>query len=115
MDHEAYENQMIDIVNQKADEKERLNSTPESVASVKRRLFTRADAMALRRGIRRMMLALATAILFALAVFAFVATATAPGYWAVILFLAAIVFTGWTLILLYAQGIIRTESKGESK
>lgn len=71
----------------------------------KRRVFTKADAKALRRGFKRMIVALFTALLFGLAIFSFIAAATATGYWAVILFFSGLVLTIWTVVFVYAQGI----------
>lgn len=80
--------------------------------------MSKSDVKTLRRGLKRMVFALATAALFALSVWAFIGTATAPGYVAVLLFLAAILWLGMALILLYSMGITRRtrmESKGERK
>jgi hypothetical protein len=53
-----------------------------------------------------MLLAIFTAFLFGLSIFSFIATATATGYWAVILFISAIVLLVWAFLFLYAQGIV---------
>lgn len=63
------------------------------------------DMSILKRGLRRTVLALVTEIVFALTVFDLVLTARAPGYLAVILFLASILLAGATVVLLYAQGL----------
>jgi hypothetical protein len=79
-------------------------------------LFTlKKKAKILGRGLKRMMIALFTAILFALSVYAFIAAATATGYWAVVLFLSAIVLMVGAFVFLYAQGITKVESQGDSK
>lgn len=112
MDHEEYENQMIDGVNRHAEERA---GTYESATVAKKRVFTKTDARALRQGLKRTVLALFTAVLFALSVYGFIAVATVTGYWAVGLFLSAIVVMGSAFILLYAQGITHVESKGDKK
>ena len=63
------------------------------------------DMSILKRGLRRTVLALVTEIVFALTVFDLVLTARAPGYLAVILFLASILLAGAMVVLLYAQGL----------
>ena len=63
------------------------------------------DLRILKRGLRRTVLALVTEIVFALTVFDLVLTARAPGYLAVLLFLASILLAGATVVLLYAQGL----------
>jgi hypothetical protein len=63
------------------------------------------DMSILKRGLRRTVLALVTEIVFALTVFDLVLTARAPGYLAVLLFLASILLAVATVVLLYAQGL----------
>lgn len=109
MDH--LEKEMIDIVNHHAKEK----SQHLNVGGHKYAVITKKDTATLKTGLKRLAIALLTAFLFALSVFAFVATATATGYWAVVLFFSAIVLMFWVFILLYAQGISHTEGKGDSK
>ena len=106
MDHEAFENEMFDAVNRHAEEQSGQGET--GVPKVK--LLTKKDTSALKNGLKRMIVALFTAFLFGLSVFAFIATATATGYWAVLLFLSAIVLLVWAFVFLYAQGI---SPKGE--
>jgi energy-converting hydrogenase Eha subunit C len=53
--------------------------------------------------------------MFAIAVIGLITVAKAPGYLAVVLFFASVLALIASFILLYAQGIIRVESKGESK
>ena len=110
MDHQAYENQMIDGVNRHADE-----STGETVDMRWTQVVTRNDKRIVTRGLKRTLLALLTALTFAFSVLCFVAVAKAPGYLAVALFITAIVAMGCSFFLLYAQGISRIESKGERK
>lgn len=112
MDHEAYEKQMIDTVNRNAEENA---STHGSTATAKKSVFTNRDVRTLKQGLKRTVFALFTAVTFAFSVCCFIATATAPGYLAVALFLTAIVAMGIAFIFLYAQGIARMESQGESK
>ena len=108
MDHEAFENEMIDTVNRHSGEWDQLSfdgEFPEPIKKHKFKVFSKEDASALKTGLVRVLAALCTAFLFGLSVFAFIATATATGYWAVILFLAAIVLMVFAFIFLYAQGI----------
>ncbi len=114
MDHEAYESQMIEGINHNADEKSQHISTNESSTTTKKSVFTKEDAKALRRGVKRTLLALLTAIAFGLSVSSFIAVASATGYWAVVLFLSAIVLMVFAFILLYAQGITFFERRGDA-
>jgi hypothetical protein len=115
MDHEAYENEMIDSVNRHADEKDLYADAFESTVTTKKSVFAKTDAKALKLGLKRTLLAIFTALLFALAVFCFILVATAKGYWAVMLFFAALAFMGCGYIFLYAQGITNAGSKGDNK
>ena len=110
MDHEAYENEMIDAVNRHAEEKSQRTITWDSPVPEMRSPVDKKDTEILKRGIRRTVLALVTALVFALAVFSFIATATAPGYLAVFLFITGLATLACVLVLLYAQGIINEES-----
>ena len=102
MNHDAYEKEMIDGVNRNAGEKVQYADTPKST-----------DAKTLWQGFKRTLLGLITATAFALSVYCFVATATVHGYWAVALFLSAIVLMFFAFALLYAQGIAYTEGVGD--
>lgn len=102
MDHEAYEKEMIDTVNRHAEEQ----GVQFETSIPQRAVITKKDTSTLKIGLKRMLLALLTAFLFGLSIFSFIATATATGYWAVILFISAIVLLGWAFVLLYAQGIV---------
>lgn len=116
MDHEAFEKEMIDGVNRNAAEKRA--AAPEKTVVAKERLFTRSDAVALKRGLKRMMIALLTVVLFGIAVFGFIVTAISPGYLAVLLFIASIVALIFAFVFLYAQGLTRkphVESQGDDK
>ena len=119
MDHEAYDSQVIDIVNRKGEEAEQFEeTTPGNATTQKRPLMDKNDARVLTRGLKRTALALVTAILFTLAVAGFIAVATAPGYLAVLLFLASLIILGGAFVFLYAQGITHkmfTGNKEESK
>ena len=80
--------------------------------------MSKSDVLTFKRGLKRMALAVVTAVLFATSVFCFIKVATEVGYLAILLFFVALVAMGLSLILLYAQGIIsgpNTESAGESK
>ena len=78
--------------------------------------MNKTDGKILKRGLKRMSLALMTAAIFVTSVLGFIKVAFVPGYLAVALFLGSVVALGMALVLLYAQGInrkIRTESKGD--
>lgn len=101
MDHKAYEKEMIDKVNHHA--------------SKARTVVTKKDTATLKIGLKRMVLALFTAVLFAVSVFCFIAVATAPGYLAVVMFITALFALVCGIIFLYAQGITNKESNGDDK
>jgi hypothetical protein len=113
MDHEAYENQMIDTVNRHAEKNQ--HNTPESTDPSEKKLFTKADAANLFRGFKRVVIALFTAALFGLSIFGFVMVAVVSGYWAVLFFIASIMLMISAFTLLYAQGVIHTGSQGDGK
>jgi hypothetical protein len=121
MDHEAFEKEMIDGVNHNCEEKRKQHniSYPETKVSKKMvSLLNKNDKRILVMGIKRTLLALLTAAMFALSVICFVAVATTPGYLAVALFFMGLVTMGCAFVLLYAQGIINKthyESGGEIK
>ena len=78
--------------------------------------MNKTDFSILIRGLKRMVFALATAVMFALSGWGFVETATATGYLAVLFFFISVAELGIALLFLYAQGLIRgryQESKGE--
>lgn len=82
------------------------------------KIFNKTDVDVLKRGLKRVVVALVMAATFVIAVLGFIVTAIAPGYLAVILFLASILMLVMAFALLYAQGInrrIHTESQGENK
>ena len=80
--------------------------------------MSKYDVMTLKRGLKRLTVALLTTVGFALSAAGLIVTATVPGYLAVVLFLASVMVLGISITMLYAQGINRrtyTESKGERK
>jgi hypothetical protein len=80
--------------------------------------MNKADAKILKRGLKRVGVALLTTSIFVSSVVGLIVTATAPGYLAVLLFLLSIVGLLASFVLLYSQGInrrISEESRGESK
>ena len=115
MDHEAYENQMIDGVNRHAEERTPFAGNFEITPVAKKSVFTKTDLVALKQGFRRTLLALLTAILFGLSVYTFIAVATSTGYLAVAFFLLAIVLLILAFICLYAQGITFVGRPGDDK
>ncbi len=104
MDHDAYEKQMIDHVNRNAEEKQH-----------KEPVITKNDKYALTRGLKHILLSLISVVMFAASASGFIVTAIVPGYLAVAAFIASIAAAVATYILVYAQGLIRTASRGESK
>jgi hypothetical protein len=80
--------------------------------------MNKTDAKILKRGLKRVGVALLTTSIFVSSVVGLIVTATAPGYLAVLLFLLSIVGLLASFVLLYSQGInrrISEESRGESK
>ena len=110
MDHEAYENEMMDAINRHGEAVTHPVNEPKWSQVV-----TKNDSRVVARGLKRTLLALLTAALFVISIVGFIAVASAPGYLAVLLFFASILALVSSVVLLYAQGITRIESKGESK
>ena len=113
MNHDVYENQMIDSINRHAEEQSQYTGAP-----AKNRLVNKKNARTLGRGISRMLFALLTAVLFAISVYGFIVVASVTGYWAVLLFNVSIVNLFWACVLVYTQGRARktdTESQGDDK
>ena len=109
MDHEAYESEMMDAVN-------RRKGDANKQAEIKwSQVVNKNDARVVARGLKRTALALLNAATFAIAVIGFITVAKVTGYWAVLMFFVSLILLAASLILLYAQGIIRVESQGESK
>lgn len=106
MDHDAYENHMIEAINQHG---EKTNAEP-----VKKKIMNKSDAIVVAVGLKRTLLALLTAAISAISVVGLITVAKVTGYIAVLLFFASILGLLGAFVLLYAQGISRTES-GESK
>lgn len=107
---DKYEKEMIDCVNRHAEEKAKYPT-----AHDKQGAFTKTDARSLWLGFKRVIVALLTAASFALTGYTFFAVATATGYWAVALFIAAIVLAIWSFALLSAQGVVPVESQGDDE
>ena len=101
MDHEAYEKEMIDSVNRNAEGKAKL--------------VTKADKAMLKAGFGCVLVSLFTAGLAFLSVWCLIRVVKAPGYLAVLLFLASIFVGIVSLTLLYALGIAVTKATGEVK
>lgn len=111
MDHEAYENEMIDAINRHGEE-----AVDESVKlSNRNRVVTKNDAIVVIRGLKRTLFALLTIALFAISAIGFITVASVQGYMAVVLFFASILGIVFAFVLLYAQGVVHIESRGESK
>lgn len=108
MDHEAYEKQMIDIVNRHSEEFSEETCTVDST-------LTESDAQTMSRGIKRIVVAALTVFVFVVSVHFFAAVATATGYWAVVLFFVAIWLMLAAVVLMYALGIDNVRSRGDSK
>jgi hypothetical protein len=111
MDHEAYEKEMIEAINRHHDEV----PTKEPVAANWSMVMNKNDTRTVVRGLKRTLLALLTATLFAISVIGIITVATVPGYAAVLLFFASILGLAAAFVLLYAQGITHIGRKGDSK
>ena len=107
MDHDAYENEMMDTVNRHREEAAKKAKWSMVVNKNDARVFT--------RGLKRTLLALLTAVTFAAAVMCFITVAKVTGYWAVLMFFVALIVLVASLVLLYAQGILRVESQGDNE
>lgn len=112
MVHDVYEEEMIDLVNRHAEEKSQQTILE---SATKEKVFTKDDARIMGTGIKRMILALITAALFALMVNSFLMVGVKVGWWAVVAFLAGIILLLLAVGLLYAQGITRVGKSGEDK
>lgn len=110
MNHEAWENDMIDTFDQRNQE-----STQNSQEKKRVRILSKEDSAALVIGLKRTLLALITIALFAASVAAFIGVAYMGGYAAVGMFFAAILTSIATFTMLFAQGVAPTskESAGE--
>ena len=107
---DKYEQEMIDAVNRHAEEQSHYASTQETPSRAK------ANAKVMGRGFGRMLLAVLTAVLFAISVYGFIVVASVTGYWAVLLFHVSGMNLVWAFALLHAQGKNRkadTESQGD--
>lgn len=103
---DKYEQEMIDAVNRHAEEQSHYASTQE----------TPSRAKVMGRGLGRMLLAVLTAVLFAISLYGFIMVASVPGYRAVLLFHVSGMNLFWAFALLHAQGKNRqanTESQGD--
>ena len=109
MDHKAYENKMIDAVNRHKEEADKKAEIKWS------QVVNKNDARVVVRGLKRTLIALLNAATFAVAVMCFITVAKVTGYLAVLMFFVALLVLAASLILLYAQGILRVESQGDGK
>ncbi len=107
MDHDAYENHMIETINQHGEK-----TTTETV---KTKFMNKDDVRVVTMGLKRTLLALLTAAMLAGAVMGFIAVTKVSGYMAVLVFFASVLALIGSFIFLCAQGITRAESRGESK
>ena len=115
MDHDAYENEMIDAINRHGEAATEEVAAEEVTETKWSLVMNKNDTRAVARGLKRTLLALLSAAAFVIAVIGFISVATATGYLAVLLFFTSILALGISFTLLYAQGIIHAESQGESK
>lgn len=112
MDHEAWENEMIESFN-RGDETQ--TKTKKDKWSM---VMNKNDARTVAIGLKRTLLALLTLMMLAASIFGFIVVASLHGYVAVGIFFASVLGTVIAFILLYAQGITKqkvVESQGESK
>ena len=113
MDHETFENEMIETVNQHGDSVIYTETQEKSSPVTKKN-----DARIVFTGLKRTLVALMTVAFFALAVLGFIAVAKMQGYMAVLVFFASVVSLLGSFTFLYAQGIVTKilpESKGDDK
>jgi hypothetical protein len=115
MNHEAYENEMINGVNLHGRVSDEITFDNEDTDTVKSVPVKHTGLKTLGRGLGRVALALFTAATFGFSVFDFIAVAYSTGYLAVALFICGIIMLAVAFILLYAQGITDKERPGESK
>lgn len=110
MNHEAWENDMIDTFGQRNQE-----STQKTQEKKRVRIMSKEDSAALVVGLKRTLLALITIVLFAASILGFIAVAYMHGYAAVGTFFGSILTSLATFTFLFAQGITptRKESAGE--
>jgi hypothetical protein len=109
MDHDAYENEMMDTVNRHREEAAKKAKVKWSM------VVNKNDARVFARGLKRTLIAMLTAVTFAAAVMCFITVAKVTGYWAVLMFFVALIVLAASLVLLYAQGILRVESQGDNE
>ena len=79
--------------------------------------MNKTDVNALKRGLRRMAVALLTVVTFAISLLGFITVAMVSGYLAVLAFFVSVFAAGFSVVLLYAQGTVRkkpAESQGET-
>ena len=120
MDHDAWENQIIQSFERREGKPTRKpdNDKPVMSESVNdKKGMSESDKWTVAVGLRRTLLAFLTLLLFAASAVGFVAVASARGYMAVLLFFASTLGMLGAFIFVYAQGITNTtkESQGESK
>lgn len=80
--------------------------------------MNKTDVNILKRGLKRVALALLTATTFVIALVGFVVTGFATGYLAVMLFFVSALVLAIAYCLLYGHGMnhqVKAESKGENK
>ena len=78
--------------------------------------MSKTDVKILKRGLKRVAIALLTTLSFLVAVAGFIAVAFVPGYLAVLLFLVSVMVSAIAYVLLYGHGMnlqVSGESKGE--
>ena len=76
--------------------------------------MSKQDAAIIKRGLKRIMLALATTIAFVAALWGFYLVAVTDGYVAVATFIVSMLTLFFAFVLLYAQGMTRkSRAKGQ--
>ena len=110
MDHDVYEEQMIDMVNRHADESAKAQPKVTTQEQVSGKLM----AMTFWRGTKTLILALITVAIFALTANSFLMVGSKAGWWAVVAFLGGIVLLFFAAAFLYALGLV-IGRKGETK
>lgn len=101
MDHDVYENHMIETINQHGEK-----TAKEKFAENCSQVMNEIDTKVVVTGLKRTLLAFATLATLAASVFGFITVAKAQGYMAVVFFFASIIALLVSYTLLYAQGIV---------
>ena len=115
MNHEAYENEMINGVNRHAGEWNYITFDNETTDTVESVPVKRTGVKTLGRGLCRMIMGLITAGIFGISICDFILVSRETGYRAVAMFFAGVVMLLSAIAAVYGQGIVGKESQGDDK